>query len=98
MPKWFTDAQTAVIIHWVIVVRILLYSLVTLGTCWMTASQAVVWDRIGPQEKIGIFIGCFVLWGNAMMAFMDKSVSRISKGELPFESSDTVVVKKEETK
>lgn len=69
-------------------VRGVLYSLVMLGSCWMTALNKLDWSELQWDDKRNILIGIFVSWGTMMVAFLDKTMNEISTGHIPGMNED----------
>jgi len=76
------------------IAKAVLFSLVTLAGAWMTALNKLDWSTLAWDDKRNILIGMFLIWGNAMIAFMDKSASQISAGHIP--GLDDAPIKKED--
>ena len=59
--------------------RIILYSLVSLGAAWTTSMNGVFWKNMGWEEQSCLIFGIFVLWGNSLIAFFDKSMWKLDQ-------------------
>jgi hypothetical protein len=62
-----------------VIVRIILYTLVSLGITWQTSMTDVDWLSLTWVAKSCVIAGMVVLWGNSMMAFLDKSVWKMDE-------------------
>lgn len=99
MSEIFTKAQEAIMLRWLVIVRISLLSIVTLGVAWQTAVANLDISQLSKTQLVNIIIGVAVIWGTNMGAFFDKSISRLSAGKLPVgESGNTEQFTKEEKK
>ena len=88
MSEWLTKAKEQALIYWGVVLYALLFSLVSFGNAWQTATAGVDWSQCDRDSKTRIIIGCFVTWGTVMMAYISTTTSRVSKGQLPIPSKD----------
>ena len=62
-----------------------LFSLNSLGTCFIAASAGCVWENLGTQEKITVIVAVFVNWTGTIMAYLSKAAK---KGELTIPDPD----------
>jgi len=56
--------------------RIVFYSIWTLGSAWGTAMADVKWAGMGWEAQSCLVGGMLVAWTGTMMAFFDKAVWR----------------------
>lgn len=101
MSELLTKAQELIILKWLIIVRISVFSLVTLGMAWQTSVANLDISQLSRTQILNIIIGMLVIWGSNMIAFFDKSISRVSAGKLPVGengSGNTQHITKDETK
>lgn len=68
------------IIHRLAIAKCILFSMVTLGMSWQMATQSVDFATMHWGERLGVFVGMFVLWGNQMLNFLDKTAANINAG------------------
>jgi hypothetical protein len=64
-------------------IRIVLFSVATLWTCWSTATSNLDMTLLKPWDWFQTIGGCFASWCMVMMAFLDKSAGQISQGHIP---------------
>lgn len=85
--------QATLMYHKLAIAKACLFSLITLGTAWGIAmegkdlSQFSVWDWVDSMVSI------FILWGNQMLSFLDKTIARLSTGKPPIETGGTDFIK-----
>jgi len=65
------------------VVKGLLFSVVSAGTCWLTATNQIDMTLLGTWDWVQTGIGVFVAWGTVMMAYLSKSAQALMEGKLP---------------
>ena len=65
------------------IAKAVLFSAVTLAGAWMTALNKLDWSTLQWDDKRNILIGMFLIWGNSMIAFMDKSANQLATGHIP---------------
>jgi len=65
------------------IIKIFLFSAVSLWTCWSTATQGLDMTKLGTWEWIQTVGGCVAAWFITLMAFVDKSAGQISSGKIP---------------
>lgn len=84
MSDWASKSWQKAMVWKLAIVRCVLFSLITLGTAIQTACISINYAAMPPQEKILLWIGIIVLWGNQMLSFLEKTSENISKGKPPF--------------
>lgn len=60
-------------------VRILIYTLIALGTAWTTTMAGVKWDSMGWESRSCTVWGILISWGTTMFAFFDKAVWKLDE-------------------
>ena len=93
MKDLMSKARASFILWRLAIVRCFLFSLVTLGTATQTATVGVDYPDLSRWDKTVLWIGIFVLWGNQMLSFLDKTAGRIAEGKPPVGSGDTEFLK-----
>ena len=86
MKAAFDEAKSILIVWKLFIVRATLFSIVTLGTAWMTATSGLDVGALPFWDKVTLVVGIIVLWGNQMVAMLDKTAGKIASGSLPVES------------
>jgi hypothetical protein len=64
-------------------IKIILFSVLALLTCWMTATNGLDMPKLGVWEWIQLIIGCISAWFVTLIAFIDKSAAQVSSGRIP---------------
>ena len=64
-------------------IKVVMFSVLSLLTCWMTATQGLDMTRLSTYELVQTIIGCICAWLITMVAFIDKSASQVSTGKIP---------------
>jgi len=86
MNKLIDDTRRTMIVWRIFIARAALFSIVTLGAAWMTATSGLDVGALPFWDKVTMAVGIVVLWGNQMMAMLDKTASTVASGKLPVES------------
>lgn len=89
MIKMFTAARAAVVLHKLAILRFFLFSFGALAAAAQTGLAGMDWVTADPQARVMVIIGIFSSWTISMMAFLDRSMSRIAQGENPFSEPGT---------
>jgi hypothetical protein len=86
------------VLYWVLVlIRITLYTTMTLCISWRTATSNIDWGHLGLQERIGVVMDSYTNWAIVMIVFLDKTAGRVAKGKPMIDTNgDTAFVKKED--
>lgn len=63
--------------------RVILYSVASLWTCWATATSSLNISMLGWHDWFQTIGGCIASWCLVMMAFVDKSASELASGKIP---------------
>ena len=77
------------------IVRCILFSAVTFGTALQTATVGVEYPELSGWNKTMLWVGIFVLWGNQMLSFLDKTAGRLAEGKPPIGDGNTEFLKKQ---
>ena len=97
MIDWATKQWQAAVLWKMVIIKVSLLSLVTLGAAWQTATAGMDFGMLPKWDRVNILVGIFVLWGNQMVAFLDKSAGQISSGKMPIgEPGNTEQIRKQE--
>lgn len=88
MTQFINKAREQVLLYWLVIFYMLLFTLVSLAFGVATALYGVNWDQLSGQEKFVIKCLIFGNWGTVMMAFINKAITRASGGQLPIASDD----------
>lgn len=83
MKEWAEKQWQKAMVWKLAIARCILFSLVTLGTAWQTSTSSVDFGAMDRWERLSLFIGIFVLWGNQMLSFLDKTTANIAAGKSP---------------
>ena len=75
------------------IIRSILYSMVMLGSAWLTALNKLSWSDLQWDDKRNILIGIFVTWGTGMIMFLDKTAGQIAHGQIPGVDDDHIAPK-----
>lgn len=92
MSEFLSKAREQILIYWLAVFYALLFSGVSWGVAWMTATAGVDYSTLGHDAKVRVWVCCFTGWGTTMMAFLNKAISSIQKGLLPINSDDSKLI------
>lgn len=95
MKQFLANTKMAVLVWKLALVRAALFSAVTLGTAWQTSTASVDFGAMHKWERVTLFVGIFVLWGNQMLSFLDKTTARIANGQSPAETGGTDFLKRQ---
>ena len=83
MKEWATKQWQTALVWKLASVKGVLFSLVTLGAAWQVATAGMAFGDLPYWDRFNIVVGIFVLWGNQMISFFDKSAVQISSGRPP---------------
>jgi hypothetical protein len=64
-------------------IKIVLFSLSSLWICWATATSNLDMPKLGWWDWFQTIGGCLAAWCLTMMAFVDRTASQISTGQIP---------------
>jgi len=65
------------------IAKFMLFSMVTLGAAWQVATAGMAFGNLPYWDRFNIVVGIFVLWGNQMLAFFDKTANSVKEGKPP---------------
>lgn len=80
MPELINATKVLWNLAWL---KITLYSLATLWTCWSTATSNLDMPALGAWDWFQTIGGCLAAWALTMMAFIDRSAAQIAAGQIP---------------
>jgi len=80
-----------------LIIRFILYSFISLGISWTTATSGVNWDSMSRLDIINLFIGVFSIWGTTMVAFFDRTIAKLDPSLAPLTETERVQIAKETT-
>lgn len=86
--KFFTDQAEKMVLMRLALARILLYTLWSMGCSWQSCMANIIWGNLTASEKFNIFVAMFVNWSTVMLAFLDRTISRISSGQNPLTTDE----------
>jgi hypothetical protein len=89
MPKLLTDAQAVLIYHKLAIARFCLFLFLALGTAVLGAFQGIDWATCDGQTKFTVIVAILVNACTTISAFLDKTASRVAKGEDPLAPDGT---------
>jgi len=89
MKEWATKQWQTALVWKLAITKAILFSLVTLGSAWQVATAGLKFGQLDYWDRVGIVVGIFVLWGNQMMAFFDKTAANINAGRPPIGQEST---------
>jgi hypothetical protein len=92
MSDLISKTREKILIWWLVILKMLLFTLVSLACGIATALYGVNWDQLTPQEKFVVICLIFGNWGNVMMAFIDRAASRVAGGQLPISDDDSQLI------
>lgn len=96
MKELGTKAWANVLLWKLAIVKVVLFSLVTLGAAWQVATAGMDFGALSYWDRVNIVVGILVLWGNQMISFFDKTASQISSGRPPIGATgDTELLKRQ---
>jgi hypothetical protein len=65
------------------VLKIVMFSVLSLLTCWMTATNGLDMTKLSAYEWAQTVMGCVCSFLVTMIAFVDKSAAQVSAGKIP---------------
>lgn len=89
MRDAFDKTKTFIIVWKIFLIRSVLYSIVCLGSAWMTATSGLDVGSLPFWDKVTLVVGIFVGWGTLMIALLDTTAQKINAGQLPIEEQTT---------
>jgi hypothetical protein len=70
------------------IIRITLFSFVAGATTFVTTMSGLEWSALTGTQKFVTVLGCVVAMSNNIIAFLDRTISRISDGQPPVGGED----------
>lgn len=83
MKEAFDSATKTMWVWRLAIVKGVLFSIVTLGVAWQTATAGLDVGLLSFWDKLNLAVGITVLWGNQMISFFDKTASSIKQSKPP---------------
>lgn len=83
MKEWASKQWQTALVWKLAITKAVLFSLVTLGAAWQVATAGIKFGQLDYWERVGIVVGICVLWGNQMIAFLDKTAANVNAGRPP---------------
>ena len=83
MLQFLTDTKVQLLLWKLAIARFILYTIAVLINSFLTANASIVWGSLDGFEKFIVILGCVGSWSTTMIAFLDRTSSQLSKGELP---------------
>lgn len=81
MTEFFIKTKAAFVVWRLAWAKALLMSLVAGGTVLQTSLSGIDWTLLTGTEKTMLGLGVFVAMANTLVAFLDKTLSRIENAE-----------------
>lgn len=92
MSQFLSDKIDQAIVYKLVIIRVILYTLFVAGTSWQSSMANVIWGNLLPAEKFNIFVAMFVTWSTVMLAFLDRSISRLASGQNPLTDEEKTAI------
>lgn len=67
----------------------ILFSINALATAIVLSFMNVSWSQLDPTSKFILIVGILQNWTGTMLAFFNKSLSRVEQGKFPIDTGDT---------
>ena len=101
MSDLLTKSKEAALLWKMAKIKFVLFSVVTIGVAWQSSTSNLVVSSLKPWELFNVAIGMIILWGNTIIAYLDKTASTINSGKLPIGEDvpigETTIITKSET-
>lgn len=81
--------------HKLAITKACLFSLITLGTAWDMSMEGKDLAAFTAWDWVDSLVSIFILWGNQMLSFLDKTIARLSTGKTPLETGGTDFIRKQ---
>lgn len=98
MSIFFTKAKEQIIIYWLLGFYALVFSLSALASCALASLIGTDWKSMDKQGHLEIYLSVFVNWSTIMLAFFNKSASRLAANQLPIAPDDSQLITASSTK
>jgi hypothetical protein len=72
-----------------VVFKLFLLAMVAGANTLQTSMAGVEWSQLTTTQKTLLYTGIFISLANTIIAFLDKSISRIGEGKFPIETGTT---------
>lgn len=87
--------RNAILAHKLAVTKGTLFSIITLSMTWQTATDGEDLSKYTGWEWLNLAISVITLWGNQMLAFLDKTIARLTAGKPAIETGNTEILSKQ---
>jgi hypothetical protein len=77
-----------------VVFKLALLALVAGANTLQTSMAGVEWVQLTGTQKLLLFTGIFISLANTIIAFLDKSISRMGEGKFPIETGTTQFIER----
>jgi len=64
-----------------VLIRVLIYTVVSLSIAWNTVMSDVIWDSMTWEQQSCVVFGILSLWGTTMGAYVDKSMWKYNESK-----------------
>ena len=88
MSEFVAAAKEKILLYWMVGIYVLLFTFNGLATATITAMYGMRWSTMDAQDKTIVMVMVFLNWSNLMLAFFNKAIARVSRGEFPITESD----------
>jgi len=68
---------------------LVLFSINALASAIMLSFLNVDWSQLSPTSKFLIWVAVLQNWTGTLLAFFNKSISRVEQGRFPIDTGDT---------
>lgn len=80
MNDKFKQISVAALEYRMAVLWFILFTINSLGTCYLAVTSACVWHLLDTQSKIGVGVAIIVNWTGTMMAYISNASKRVKQG------------------
>lgn len=88
MTKLFTKAKVTLLLYKMVILRFVLFTVATLCTSILGALSGTDWDALNGQAKFMICTSILATWSGTMVAFFDRTISKLSPEGDPLANND----------
>lgn len=92
MSEFISKAKEQALLYYMAVAYVVLFSLGGLSSCIIASLIGSDWKTMDTQGKAMICFAVFSNWSTIMLAMLYRSMTKISKGELPISEGDSSLV------
>lgn len=92
MKDFITAAKETVLVWWLVGFYGVLFTLAALATAALSSLIGADWATMDTQGHVEVGLAVFANWATMMMAFMNKSISRIQSGQIPISPDDQQII------